>query len=382
LSDSAPVQRSGHANSAGLTALYQNAKLRRMAVLLLCGVLAYGTWLVLRWQPLPGTSDPVWSIPWWGKLLLLGGLAAIFYGLFRLGGWFIRDARQIYVSPDGIRSSATSVRWYRYLNPVGPFYKLYLHRDLVGQFTRREIEGRYRGSYLGIIWSMLLPVFMLAIYTFVFSIIFKSRWNGNSQGSQAEFAVTIFAGLIAFNVFSECMNRAPGLIIGNVNYVKKVVFPVEILPATALGAALFHSLVSVAILTIGSVILLGKFSATVVLLPLAALPLIGLCLGLGWFLASLGVYVRDTAYAVSLITQVLFFLTAIFYPISAIPEVVRPIMYLNPLTSIVEYYRQLLIWNQPIDWGPWSILTLASGVIMLLGYTWFMKTKAGFADVI
>lgn len=362
--------------------LYQNPKLRRLVVFLLSSVLAYGIWIALRWQILPGTSDPVWSLPWWGKLLLLGVFVAIFYRIFRLGGWLIRDARQLYAESQGMRSSATTVRWYRYLNPVGPLYNLYLHRNLLRQFTRREIEGRYRGSYLGIVWSMILPLMMLAIYTFVFAMIFKSRWRADVEASQGEFALALFAGLIAFNIFSECVSRAPTLITTNPNYVKKVVFPLEILPVSTLGAALFHSMISMAILIVATLLIMGTLSVTMVLLPIAMLPLLGLCLGLGWFFASLGVYVRDTAYAIGIVTQVLFFISAIFYPVSAVPEAWQPIMYLNPLTSIVENFRRVLIWNQSLDWGPWLGVTGMSSLMLLLGYTWFMKTKSGFADVL
>jgi lipopolysaccharide transport system permease protein len=365
-----------------LKQLYQTKRTRRIAVFLACGLLAYAAWVAVRWQVIPGTDQPLWAIPWWGKLLLLGALAAVFFAFFKLDGGLVRDARKVYAPSLGLRSWATSVRWYRYLNPVGPFYNLYLNRDLLRQFTRREIEGRYRGSYLGIVWSMILPLMMLAIYTFVFSVIFKARWQTDVETGQGEFALTLFAGLIAFNIFSECMNRAPSLITGNTNYVKRVVFPLEILPASALGAALFHSLISVAILVVATLLIMGTISATIVLLPLAMLPLIGLCLGLGWFLASLGVYVRDTAYAIGIVTQVLFFMSAIFYPISAVPEALQPIMYLNPLTTIVESFRRVLIWNQPLDWLPWLTVTLISGAMLLLGYTWFMKTKSGFADVI
>lgn len=368
--------------SSRLKQLYQTKQTRRIAVLFTCGLLAYAVWIAVRWQPILGLDDPLWTIPWWGKLLLLATFAAIFFALFRLGGWLIRDARRLYAPSTGLRSSATSVRWYRYLNPVGPSYNLYLNRDLLRQFTRREIEGRYRGSYLGIVWSMILPLMMLVIYTFVFSIIFKARWQPDVETSQGEFALTLFAGLIAFNIFSECVSRAPTLITTNPNYVKKVVFPLEILPASTLGAALFHSLVSIVILIVATLLIRGTISVTIVLLPLAVFPLIGLCLGLGWFLASLGVYVRDTAYAIGILTQVLFFMSAIFYPVSAVPEALRPIMYLNPLTTIVESFRQVLIWNQPLNWGAWLLVTVVAGVLLLLGYTWFMKTKSGFADVI
>ncbi len=372
-----PVRRTSR-----LKQLYQTGRTRRIAVFFMCGLLAYAVWVVMRWQSVPGTEKPLWMIPWWGKLLLLGILAAIFFALFRLGGWLIRDARKLYAPSTGLRSSAISVRWYRYLNPVGPLYNLYLNRDLLRQFTRREIEGRYRGSYLGIVWSMILPLMMLGIYTLVFTVIFKSQWGSGNEGSKAQYAMIIFAGLIAFNTFSECINRASGLIVGNVNYVKKVIFPLEVLPVVALGTALFHALISVGILIVASLLLLQTFSVTIVFLPLVALPLIGLCLGLGWFFASLGVYVRDTAYAVSVALQVLFFLSAVFYPVTAVPDFLRPLMYLNPLTAIFENFRRVLVWNLPPDWGPWLTGTMLSGIVMLLGYTWFMKTKSGFADVI
>jgi lipopolysaccharide transport system permease protein len=362
--------------------LYQNRQLRRSAVFVTCGLLAYAAWVAVRWETLPGTGEPVWSIPWWGKVVFLGAATALFFALFRLGGWLIRDARKVYAPNMGFRSSALSVRWYRYLNPVGPLYNLYLNRDLLRQFTRREIEGRYRGSYLGMVWSMILPLMMLAIYTFVFTVIFKSQWENTAQDNRAEFAMLIFAGLIAFNAFSECVSRAPGLIVGSVNYVKKVIFPLEVLPVVTLGTALFHALVSVGILMVASLLLLHSVSATIVFLPLVALPLIGLCLGLGWFFAALGVYVRDTAYAVSVALQVLFFLSAVFYPVTAVPEFLRPLMYLNPLTAIFENFRRVLVWNLPPDWGSWLIGTLIGGMVVLLGYTWFMKTKSGFADVI
>jgi len=365
-----------------LKQLYQTKRTRRIAVFLACGLLAYAVWVAVRWQAIPGTGDPLWTIPWWSKLLLLGALAAVFFALFRLGGWLIRDARKLYAPSTGLRSSATSVRWYRYMNPVGPLYNLYRNRDLLRQFTQREIEGRYRGSYLGIVWSMILPLMMLAIYTFVFSVIFKAQWQQGVETSQGEFALTLFAGLIAFNIFSECISRAPTSITVNPNYVKKVVFPLEILAASTLGAALFHSMISIAILIVATLLIMGTFSVTIVLLPLAMLPLIGLCLGLGWFLASLGVYVRDTAYAIGIVLQVLFFMSAIFYPVSAVPEALQPIMYLNPLTTIVESFRRVLVWNQSLDWEPWLVVTLISSLMLLLGYTWFMKTKSGFADVI
>lgn len=355
---------------------------QRVTRCVLCSLAAYGTWRCVRQQPIPGMDQPLWTIPFWIKGILLSGLTLGLWALLVLGIWLLRDSRRMQGGFSAVRSSANIVRWYRYLNPVGVLYNIYLGRHLLRQFARREVESRYRGSFLGVVWSLIVPLFMLTIYTFVFSVIFKARWHPQEQGSQFEYAVALFAGLIAFNVFAEMVNRSPGLVVSNPNYVKKVVFPLEILPVSVLVSALFHALIGVFALIVVKVVLMGNVSMTVILLPLAALPLVGLTLGVGWFLASLGVYVRDTPHAVGVATQILFFLTPIIYPIEAVPEGLRPILRLNPLSEIVESFRCVLVWNQAPDWSVWLRVMIASAVVVLLGYTWFMKTKAGFADVI
>lgn len=362
--------------------LLPNGAGRRPALVVACGVATVALWLLVRETPMPGTDGPLWGLPMSAKAVLLVGWVGILFALWRAVGWMVRDARNTYVSGLGVRSSATGVCWYRFLNPVGPVYNLYLHRDLLRQFTRREVEGRYRGSALGIIWSLLTPLLMLVIYSVVFSVILKARWRQGAEVSQGEFTITLFAGLIAFNVFAECLTRAPVLVVSNPNYVKKVVFPLEILPVSALWAALFHAAVSVVLLIAGKLLLTGSLSATLFLVPVAALPLIGLSLGVSWFLASLGVYLRDVSHAVGIVIQVLFFLTPIFYPIDVVPPGLQTVLRLNPLFEVVESFRRLLVWQQPLDWGAWLAVTALSGVVLLLGYAWFMKTKAGFADVI
>jgi lipopolysaccharide transport system permease protein len=259
---------------------------------------------------------------------------------------------------------------------------LWGYRDLLRQFTRREVLGRYKGSYLGILWSFLTPFLMLAVYTFVFSVVFGARWGNSSSESRVEFALTLFCGLIAFNVFSECISRAPELIVDNPNYVKKVVFPLEILPVSVLGAALIHSLISLVILITGILVFMGTVSWTLAYLPLAYLTLVGLCLGLGWFLAALGVFIRDIGYMVGIVVQVLFFVTPIFFPISAVPPFFQPILLLNPLSAVVENFRRVIIWGQPPDWPWWGVATAVSTLVMVAGYTWFMKLKRAFADVV
>jgi lipopolysaccharide transport system permease protein len=279
-----------------------------------------------------------------------------------------------------ITSQADSVT--QHLNPLALLRNLWRNRNLIRQFTRREIEGRYKGSFLGLFWSFVNPLFMLLVYTFVFGVVFKARWPNAKTDNLSEFAITLFSGLIAFNIFSECVGRAAGMIISVPNYVKKVVFPLEILPVSLLGAALFHALVSLSVLLAANLLITGGIRWTLLLVPVVLLPLIFLSLGLGWFLASLGVFIRDISYTVSLVVQVLFFVTPIFYSIESIPEPFQTIIRFNPLASIVENLRRVVIWGILPRWFGLALWLLMTGVVMILGYAWFMKTKKAFADVI
>jgi len=260
---------------------------------------------------------------------------------------------------------------------------LWRNRQLIVQMTRREVAGRYKGSALGLAWSFFNPVFMLVVYTFVFSEIFKSRWGGaGGDESKTQFAVILFVGMIVMGLFTEVLNRAPGLIISNVNYVKKVVFPIEILPVIAMGAALFHSLISLGVLLTAFALFNGYLHWTVIFAPLVLLPLVILTLGIGWMLASLGVFLRDVGQTIGLITTVLMFLTPIFYPVTAVPERFRPFIMANPLTFIIEQAREVLIWGHLPNWIGLGIYTLVATVIAWAGFAWFQKTRKGFADVL
>lgn len=246
----------------------------------------------------------------------------------------------------------------------------------------RDLGQRYRGSYFGFFWSLIVPLFMLLIYTVVFSVIFKARWGeagGNTPPS--EFGLVLFSGLIPFTMFSEVVNRSPTLILTAPSYVKKVVYPLQILPVVAVGSALVNSLISVVILLAGTLVVLGSVPPTVALLPLAYIPLILLCLGLGWFLASLGVYVRDIAQGVGLVVQMLFFMSPVFYPVTAIPMQLRMLLYLNPLTAILGAFRHALLQREGLSVGVWSGWTAITAVMAILGYAWFMRAKKGFVDV-
>ena len=268
------------------------------------------------------------------------------------------------------------------LNPVRILKTIWTHRELISQFTRREIEGRYRGSFLGMLWSLANPLFMLAIYTFVFGVVLKARWPQAQTDSLGEFALIIFAGLTAFTFFSECISRAPLLVVAVPNYVKKVVFPLEILPLSAMGVAFFNLAVSLAVLLAAELVVFGRLPWTIVLLPVVIAPAVFLCLGLMWFLSSLGVYIRDIGQAIGLVLQAMFFFTPIFYALEAIPEPFKTIILYNPMAPVVENFRRIMLWGTLPSWPGTGFWIIGTGVIMMLGFAWFQQTKKGFADVI
>ena len=266
--------------------------------------------------------------------------------------------------------------------PIAMFTSLWRNRQLIWQMTRREIATRYRGSVIGLAWSFINPLLMLLVYTFVFSVVFKARWGTGQNESKANFALILFAGMIVFSIFSEVINRSPAQIVSNPNYVKKVVFPLEILSWVSLGSVLFHGLVSLAVLLLAQLIIRLSIPWTVVLFPLVLLPLIFASLGVAWFLASLGVYVRDIGQITTVLSTVLMFLSAVFYPISALPEAYQAWLRLNPLVLIITESRKVLIFGSPPDW-PWLGVALLMGLgIAFSGFWWFQKTRKGFADVL
>lgn len=259
---------------------------------------------------------------------------------------------------------------------------LWRNRQLSFQMIKREVLGRYKGSFMGLAWSFFNPIFMLIVYTFVFSVVFKSRWGGDLDESRSQFAVVLFVGMIIHGLFAEAINRAPFLILSNVNYVKKVIFPLEILPVVSLGASLFHALISIIVLLIAFLIFNGYLNWTAIFFPLIILPMLILITGLTWFFASLGVFLRDVGQTVSIVTQVMMFMAPVFYPISALPEKFRWLIMINPITFIIEQSRAVLIWGTQPDWIGLLIYTLISLLVAWGGFFWFQKSRKGFADVL
>lgn len=267
------------------------------------------------------------------------------------------------------------------MSPVSAISKLWTNHYLIVQMTRREVIGRYRGSVMGLLWSFFNPLFMLAVYTFVFGYIFQARIADESQ-SKADFSVYLFSGLIVYSFFSECLNRSPRVILENVNYVKRVVFPLEILSCVTLGAALFHTSISVLVLLVFYVAMNGFIYWTVILAPLVLFPLLLLTLGISWFLASLGVFVRDIGQIVGIASSALLFLSPVFYSLAYIPEPFQFYVMLNPLTFIIEQFRLVMLDGVPPDWSGLLIYLIISLIVSWLGYFWFNRTRNGFADVL
>lgn len=255
------------------------------------------------------------------------------------------------------------------------------HWDLTRQFVIRDVAGRYKGSFLGVLWTLVNPLLMLSVYTFVFGVIFKSRWRPASN-DHLEFAVVMFAGMLVHSLIAECLQRAPTLVSGNSNYVKKVVFPLEILAWVTVGTALFHLLIASGILLVAIFIWQGHLPWTVIFVPLVLLPFVVLCAGVIWILSSLGVYLRDLSQVMGIVTSLLMFLAPVFYPISSVPVHLRTLILANPLTFIIEQFRIAAIWGGQLDWLGLCIYFVVAYGIAWAGLAWFQKSRRGFADVL
>lgn len=267
-----------------------------------------------------------------------------------------------------------------FLDPLGMVRNLWRQRRLISALARREIQGKYRGSLFGTAWSAITPLLMLAIYTFVFSVVFQSRWG--QEGDRLDFALILFLGMLCFNIFAEVVVRAPGLIVGNVNYVKKVVFPLEILPCVALATSLFHAGISFLVWLCAMVLFGRGVPATIVFLPLYLLPLILATVGVAWFLAALGVYLRDIGQVISVLITGLLFLSPIFFSARSVPDEFRPLILWNPLSHLLEGLRAVAVFGESPQWIVLSLLLLGALPIAWAGHAFFQATRRGFADVV
>jgi homopolymeric O-antigen transport system permease protein len=254
------------------------------------------------------------------------------------------------------------------------------HHDLILRLATREFTQRFRGSMLGVVWAVLIPLFTAAVYTFVFSTVFKARWPGAAEGP-FDFALIFLTGLTVHTIFAESVARAP-MVVGNASYVKKVIFPLEILPVVAVLTALVNACIGIAIVLIGNLILNGKIFITILTLPLVIAPYLIFVIALTLFFAAAGVYLRDLSQVVGLLITVTMFLTPIFFPIEAVPEQYQRAIWLNPLTFVVQQARDVTIFGRWPDFVGLSIYTLAALASLACAFWVFQRLRNGFADVL
>lgn len=255
------------------------------------------------------------------------------------------------------------------------------NRYLLWQLTKKEIQQRYQGSVLGMLWTILVPVLMLVIYTFVFSEVFQAKWDVDTSNPY-EFALTLFCGLCAFNMVSEVMNRSTNLIAGNVNYVKKVIFPLELLPVTVTLSALFHCVVSFLILILGNAAVHHKLSATLYQSVVVFVPLALISAGTSYLLSAVSVYLKDVGNVVNVLVTVLMYMSPVFFPLASVPEKYRGICMANPMTYVIENFRNTMLYGKNINAGFLMISIAAAALVYAAGYVVFMRVKEGFADVL
>ena len=255
------------------------------------------------------------------------------------------------------------------------------HRFVIGQLAKREILGRYRGTVLGLLWSLVTPLLLLAVYTFVFGTILQVRWVSQSGGN-AEFAAILFSGMLVHGILAECLTQASTLIVANPQYVKKVVFPLEALPWVTVISAFFQGVISTGILLAYLFFVQGGIPWTAVLFPIPLFVLAFVCIAAGWLISATAVYLKDIAQMMGLLSTVLFFMAPILYPKTALPVEFQNLLYLNPLTYIIEQFRAVVLWGQLPNWNGLALYGIASVAVAWMSLAWFQKTRKGFADVL
>jgi len=263
----------------------------------------------------------------------------------------------------------------------GPIRDLLIHHQLLRRLIPRDVHARYLGSAFGLIWSIAVPLMILLNYWFFLGVILKAKW-GVQDVSAHRYPLMLFSGIVVYQFFADVIGRAPNLILSHGAYVRKVVFPVEVLPWMTIATAAFHLSINCMILFVGQLIAEKQVSGTWLLLPIALLPMMAMTVGLSWIIASLGVYLRDIAQVVPLILTMLMFLSPIFYPMEMVPAPYRDWLMLNPLTGIIEQVREVTLYGRGIDPIAYGAQLLIGYAVMLFGYWWFVRTKKGFADVL
>lgn len=258
--------------------------------------------------------------------------------------------------------------------------KAWARRNVFWELTKRDVEGRYSGSFLGLFWSFFNPLLMLAVYTLAFRVFLGMRWP--NMGSGVDFSLMIFCGMIVHSLLAECLMRGPTVIVSQANLVKRVVFPLAILPGVMVASAVVNAVLSVVVLLIFALISQHTLHLTVLYLPLIFAPYVVLLCGVSLLMASLGVFVRDVVQVAGVISAMLMFLSPVFYPASNLKQPYRSVIDYNPLTLIIEQTRKLVLFGQSPDWQALGLYTLVAFAVLVFGYVWFQRTRDGFADVL
>lgn len=252
---------------------------------------------------------------------------------------------------------------------------------LLTQLARRDIASRYQGSAAGLLWAFFSPVLMLLVYTFVFGYVFKARWLG-AETDRSFFALNLFAGMLVHGFFAECAIRSPGLLQQHSNFVKRIIFPLWLLPLVPLASALFHTCISFLVLFLAHLVIVQVVHWQLLLLPFLLVPFVLFLLGLVWIISALGVYLKDLSQIIPILVTVLMFMSPVFYPAEALPEQIRPIMYMNPLTPAIETLRAVLFHGELPSALSYGVSFFVSVLFAMLGFVIFNRLKVGFSDVL
>jgi lipopolysaccharide transport system permease protein len=263
------------------------------------------------------------------------------------------------------------------LNPLRILADIWRHRYLLGQLIKRDVLLRYRGTF-GMLWIYLGPLLLMAIYAFVFGSILQTRWP--QEDGHLPFWLLLYSGFIAFNIFAETVSRAPTSVRGHPNFVKKIIFPVHILPVVAIGAALVHGAFNF-LLLVAALAWMGELNGQIVLFPVLLLPVLLLALGASWFVAAWGVFMKDMTQIVPLFVQMLLFLSPVLYPASVVPKMLQSVYRYNPLGIVIDASRAAVT-GRPIEWGAWIVVLGLGASVSILGYAFFQSTRGEFADVL
>lgn len=261
-----------------------------------------------------------------------------------------------------------------------PLWELPRHLDLVRTMTQREVALRYKGSVLGIMWAVLTPVMLIAIFTFIFAGVFRARFG--TSGSGWDYALYLFCGLLPWTAFQEAVQLSSQTVVQRANLVKRVVFPLEILPVAQALASLVNQMFGTLVFLAATLVIRRELHLTILWLPVLIVPQLIATFGVAWFVSSVGVFLRDVVQGVTLVLMAWMYLTPIIYPESIVPERYRPLVNLNPFAGLIRSYRNIMLEGAPPDWPGLAYFTAFALCCFLSGYWWFAKTRRHFADVI